>query len=210
MANIVYAGQNLTTYFSTGVEADMTDSNLTLGQFNKGNGGSDRYLLAEPPYWEDASAATYALWDNTDININGRGTYYPYISEYTAATPGDAYTPGSPEVNNIWYNSFIIRNNTPNTTLTFNFTYSYRRVTTDAIAFQIRKNYSTVMQSWAPTTVEVPSATNVIQVTSSNFTLVNSGSPVSEPWGLYTSITAGTGTDYIAARWFRCNFVSLT
>jgi hypothetical protein len=152
---------------------------------------------------------SFTLWNNANPYQGARNTYYNNICRYFAGSAGDAYTPGSPEVQEVWgLNQFSLRNNTPNTTLTFNFSFSYRRVTTDAISFQLRKDGVT-QQSWAPTTAEVPSGTNVIQVTSNNFTLVNSGSPVIASWSLYTSVTAGSGTDYINSRWFRCNFVSL-
>jgi hypothetical protein len=210
MANIVYAGQNLTTYFSTSNSGDVNDPQLTLAQFKYGDGGSDRYNIVEPPYWVDSSEAKYTLWSNATPGQNARNTYYNTVIEYVAGTPSDAYgAGGSPEVNITWgVNEFVVRNNTPNSTLTINFSYSYRRVTTDAIQFQLRRDGVT-QQSWAPTTTEVPSATNTIAVTSNNFTLVNTGSPVTQTWSLFSSITAGSGTDYIAARWFRVNFVSL-
>jgi hypothetical protein len=202
MANIVYAGQNLTSAFSSRYTTTgwTDDENITLGQFNKGNGGSDRYMMVEGPHWTDSSSAAYTLWSNTNST---RNVYYSSIRQFIA---GDQYTPDV----NIQYgdNNFLIRNNTPNSTLTVNFSYSYRRVTTDPIQFQLRKDF-VAQQTWTPSTTEVPSGTNVIQVTSNNFTIVNTGSPVAQSWGLFSSVTSGSSTDYIASRWFRCNFVSL-
>jgi hypothetical protein len=204
MANIVYAGQNLTTFYSTGIREDTTNPQLTLAQFKNGDGGSDRYNIIEPPYWTDDSTALYTLWNSgNNFQSGNRGTYHSTISVYNA---GDAYTAASETV---WgLNQFTLRNNTPNSTLTINFSFSYRRVTTDAIQFQLRRDGAT-QQTFIPTLTEDPSATNRIAVTSNNFTLVNTGSPVTQTWSLHTSITAGSGTDYIGARWFRVNFVSL-
>jgi len=209
MANIVYAGQNLTTFYSTGIREDTTNPQLTLAQFKNGDGGSDRYNIVEPPYWIDSDSTLYTLFNNANPNQATRNTYYNTVTNFVAATPGDAYTPGTPAINTVWgTNEFTVRNNTPNSTLTVNFSYSYRRVTTDAIQFQLRRDGVT-QQTFIPTIAQVPNLTNVIAVTSDNFTLVNTGTPVAQTWSLFTSITAGSGTDYIGARWFRVNFVSL-
>ena len=198
-------------YYSGGVYSNSTDAVTWTSRNDHGNTTEiyDIHYNAALPaidlsrnHW----GSTQAIMSSTTYGTpSARNTYYNTIYRYdgvSPGSPGDAYTPGTPDTpitTNIGSVEAIITNFTDNKTLTFDAVMSYNDQTDDTSGFRLLRDGSAIQAFTVAPSGSYSHIFAPMTLGPNSFTRIR--------WQ-YT-ITAGSGTDDQYFRFFKIRLIDL-